>query len=51
MLGPSTSIIDYYNFNYFPDVDFNYAGPTVNAAAVLGHSGVFAGFFSFALSL
>ena len=34
-----------------PDVDFNYAGPTVNAAAVLGHSGVFAGFFSFALSL
>lgn len=26
------------------DVDFNYAGPTVNAAAVLGHSGVFAGY-------
>ena len=25
------------------DVDFNFAGPTLNGAVVLGHSGVFAG--------
>lgn len=33
---------DHVNSNV--DVDFNFAGPTVNSAVVLGHSGFFAGY-------